>query len=331
LALLLSLGGSAHAGTNIELAADAPDRYIVVPGDTLWAISGRFLKDPWRWPELWGMNREQIRNPHRIYPGDVLVLDRANGRLQVAKPIKLAPRVYEETIRKEVPSIPPNVIDPFLSEPLVIDAGTLDSSARIVATQEGRVMTGRGDYVFVSGAKESKARLWQVYRPGKDLKDPVSGEVLGQEVLYLGTAKRVGRGDPVRFDIVSAKQEIGRDDWVVPFEQPPLVPYSPRRPETVIDGRLMSVYGTVDTGGQYTIVTINKGSRDGLAIGHVLALSRAGQVAKHNDAAGEKTETLLPDTRYGLAFVFRAFEKVAYALVMSADRPLAIGDAARNP
>lgn len=330
-ALLLSLPAAAQGKGDYELSPDAPDRYIVVKGDTLWDISKRFLKDPWRWPDLWGMNREQIKDPHWIYPGDVLVLDREGRRLSLAKPIRVEPAIYAEKIRKEIPTIPLNVIDPFLTEPLVIDVGAMKDAARIVATAEGRVMVGRGDHVFVSGSRAVKSSLWQVYRPGKELKDPVSQEVLGQEVIYLGTAKRVSDTEPAQFDIVTAKQEIARDDWVIPYERPPLVPYMPRRPDKAIDGRIMSVYGKVDTGGQHTMVTINKGLRDGLEIGHVLAISRAGRVAKYLDADGHKAEAVLPDTRYGLAFVFRSFDRVAYALVMQAHQPLAVGDATTTP
>lgn len=328
-AILLSTTVLAQ-GTPVAIADGAPDRHIVVPGDTLWGISGKFLKDPWRWPEVWKMNKEQIKNPHRIYPGDVIVLDRSNGTLSVARTIKLEPKVYAESESAAIPSIPPKVIDPFLSQPMVIELGALEAAPRIVGVQENRVMLGSGDYAFATGVKQ-EASNWHVFRQGAALKDPENGELLGYEAVFLGTATQKERGDPALFQIINSKLEIWRGDRLIAAERPPLVAYSPHKPESKVNARIMSVYGGVNTGGQYSVVTLNKGARDGLEVGHVLALFRAGRVIEARDDKGEKERIVLPDQRYGLLFVFRAFDRVAYALAMEASQPLIIGDAARNP
>ena len=145
----------------LQLAENAPQRHIVVPGDTLWGISGQFLKEPWRWPEIWRMNKEEIKNPDLIFPGDVIVLDYdSNGNPMLRKQSgnsklrqqsdKLHPQIYSEQISQAIPPIPPNAIGPYLSEPLVVEVDGLDSAARIVATQQDRVFLGSGDTAYVN-------------------------------------------------------------------------------------------------------------------------------------------------------------------------------------
>lgn len=331
--LLAVMTACALAQEPVQLVDNPPDRHIVVPGDTLWGISGKFLKDPWRWPEVWRLNRDQIRNPHRIYPGDIVVLDMSSGTplLKIAKPVKLQPQIYSEAIRQEIPSIPPHVIEPFISQPLIVEATTLDNSPRIITGQENRLLLGRGDSGFVTGIPDSKVINWQLYRPGKPLKDPESGEVLGYESMFIGNARLIEPGEPAQIRITAAKEEIGRGDRLIPAPLPTLISYAPHKPEMAVSSRVMSIYGGLSEGGRHAIITLNKGSRDGLEIGHVLALFRKQTLpAKYaKDDGKEKVD--LPEERYALAFVFRTFERVAYALVMEAAKPVIIGDAARNP
>src|SRR3972149_883223 len=185
-----------------KLQDNAPDRYVVAPGDTLWSIAAKFLKDPWRWPEMWKLNQGEIKNPHLIYPGDVIVLDRSGPqpelKIETGDTVKLSPRVRaEDTSRQPVPSIPPRVIEPFLSRPLVIEPDGLDNAPRIIAAQADRVYLGSGDVAYVSGIKDAKAdSLWQIYRPGKPLGDPASQKTRGYEAVFLGDSKVTGVGDP---------------------------------------------------------------------------------------------------------------------------------------
>lgn len=326
----------AAATKPIELAPDAPDRHIVVPGDTLWGISSKFLKDPFRWPELWKMNAAEVKNPHRIYPGQVLILDRsgAEPRLRLGKLIKLEPQVRVEAVSSEIPAISPQAIEPFLSQPLAIDTGDFDSAPRIVATHESRVFTGAGDTIFATGV-DPRVKLWQIYRPGKPLVDPDDGEILGIEAMYLGDARPVGKADAgsdVQSLIVTAvKLEIGRGDYLVPASRPEVMSYMPHAPALRIDGRVLALYGGVGEGGKYSIISISRGRRDGLENGHVLALYRAGATVINRFDGGSPRENILPDERYGLAFVFRVFDRVAYALVTKAERPVIAGDRVHEP
>ena len=323
------------------LQDNAPDRYVVVPGDTLWSIAARFLKDPWRWPEMWKLNQDQIKNPHLIYPGDVIVLDRSGPQpeLKMGETEKLLPRIrVEDTSKQAVPSIPPRVIEPFLSQPLVIEPGGLDNAPRIIAAQADRVYLGSGDVAYVSGIKDAKLdSLWQIYRPGKPLVDPESQQTLGYEAVFLGDGKVTRVGDPASIQILAAQQEIGKGDRLVAAGPITLNSYAPHAPGTLIQGRIIATRSGLRETGPQNVVTLNKGKNDGLEPGHVLALLRLGRTALEKTSSSkwfraDKVEaTKLPDERYGLVFVFRTFDRVSYALVMSASRPVLIDDVVTTP
>ncbi len=325
------------------LQDNAPDRYVVVRGDTLWGIAAKFLKDPWRWPEVWKLNQDEIKNPHWIYPGDVIVLDRSGTqpelRITMGDTVRLSPRVRaEDTSKEAVPSIPPRVIEPFLSRPLVIEPDGLDNAPRIIAAQADRVYLGSGDVAYVSGIKDAKVdSLWQIYRPGNPLVDPESQKTLGYEAVFLGDSKVTRAGDPATIQIFAAQQEIGKGDRLVAAGPLVLNNYAPHAPRTLIRGQIIATRGGLGETGPQNVVTLNKGRNDGLEPGHVLALLRLGRIAVDTTPStkwfhADKVEaTKLPDERYGLVFVFRTFDRVSYALVMSATRPVQINDVVTTP
>lgn len=318
----------------LELASSAPERHIVVPGDTLWGISSKFLTDPFRWPELWNMNKEQVKNPHLIYPGQVLILDLSGGnpRLRIGNQIKLSPQVRVEVPPKAIPAIPAQAIEPFLSQPLVIETGEFDNAPRIVGTQESRVFTGTGDAIFATPNADPAVKQWQVFRPGKSLVDPDNGEVLGIEAIYLGNARPNGEmGEVLPLELTSVKQEIGRGDYLLPAAPASLSSYVPHAPTDEIKGRVIGLYNGVGEGGPTSIVSITRGKRDGLEVGHVLALYRAGATVTNRFEDDKPQSHTLPDERYGLVFIFRVFDKVSYALVTSANRSVIEGDRVQKP
>jgi hypothetical protein len=343
LVLFLACCTVAAQGTQapLTLKADAPDRYVVVPGDTLWGISQRYTDSPWRWPELWGMNKDQIRNPHLIYPGDVLVLDRAKGRLSVAGgapgTVKLSPRARAESLaRQEIPSIPPNIIEPFLTRPLVVEADGLDKAPSVVGTELNKVMLSAGSTGYARGTGNSKDDTWYLYRKGGALVDPDTNQTLGYEAIYLGTAQVTRPGEPSTFVVSTAVREIGTGDKLVSAGKPLAMNYAPHAPTKQIKGRVMGLYGGVSKTGEagpHSIVTINRGKADGLEPGHVLALySRGGTVRDASKARGAPdAEINLPDEHAGLVFVFRVFERVSYALVMNITRPVRALDVVQTP
>lgn len=332
-ALLLSFSTAcamAQDAKSLQLADEAPDRHIVVPGDTLWGISGKFLKEPYRWPELWRMNKDQVKNPHRIYPGQVLVLDRSGKDPQLKlETARLEPKVYAENLTGAISSIPQSVIEPFLSQPLIVDEEGLNSAPKIIATQEDRVYVGAGGRAYVSGMA-SKASQWQIYRPAKPILDPETKETLGYEAFYLGTARRTVEGEPATIEILTAKQEVGLHDRLTPATRPELISYAPHAPTRQIQGQIASIYGGVKEGGRNSVITLNRGKTDGIEIGHVLAIYRNGGERLYREGS-EKTTYMLPAERYGLIFVFRVFDRISYALVMNVTRPVVVSDIVRTP
>jgi nucleoid-associated protein YgaU len=334
----------------MDVRSDAPDRHVVVKGDTLWDISGKFFKNPWKWPHIWGLNKDSIKDPHWIYPGDIIFLDRSSGTLRFGQPgsegisgvaasgvsetgeetgnnVKLSPKVSESPSSHEaIPSIPASVMEPFLTQPLVIEKNALEDAPAIIGAREGRVILGNDDTGFVKGLPSDKNLQWQIYRPGKTFIDPDTGEELGIEAIYLGNAEVTRFADISTVVITHAVQEIYAGDRMVLPSAEAVNAYLPRAPESNISARVISIYGGVSQGGQNSVITLNKGARDGLESGHVLALYRKGEVVK---SEGEKYA--LPDERYGLVFVFRVFDKVSYALVMQTRLPVQLLDRANTP
>jgi hypothetical protein len=331
----------AQQQSNIKLQDNAPDRYVVVPGDTLWSIAARFLKDPWRWPQVWKLNRDDIKNPHQIFPGDVIVLVRSapEPELKMGDTVRLSPRVrIEDTSKQAIPSIPPRVIEPFLTRPLVIEPDGLNKAPRIIAAQADRVYLGSGDVAYVSGIGEANIdSLWQIYRPGKPLIDPESQKTLGYEAIFLGDAKVVKTGDPATIQIFASQREIGKGDRLIAAGPLTLNSYAPHAPAVPVQGRVIATREGLRETGTQGVVTLSQGKSDGLEPGHVLALLRLGRNNLERTPSGkwfgaDKVETTkLPDERYGLVFVFRVFDRVSYALVMSASRPVLIGDVVTTP
>jgi len=344
----------AQAGVPLaELAPNAPESHTVQRGDTLWAISKLFLNSPWRWPQLWGMNLSQIRNPHLIYPGQVLVLVKEGGRarLQLAQDaapvpgntVKLSPHIRAELLPNgAIAAIPLHLIGPFLNEAVVFDNDALERAPRIVATQENRVIVSRGETAYVRGDLGG-ARDFRLFRQPKPLLDPETREVLGYEATYVGTAAFVRDGGllpaangkdaavvPATFTITSTRLEAGVGDRLAPVPPSELAAYAPHPPAGGVEGRVVSVYGEAVMAGQNQIVALNRGARDGMERGHVLALWRAGRTAVDR-TDGQRTVLRLPDERHGLLFVFRVFDRVSYALIISVQEPVGVGDRFTQP
>ena len=359
--LALSLAGAAWialAQGDLQVKDTAPDKYVVQKGDTLWSISSKFLKDQWRWPEIWRMNQEQIKNPHSIKPGDVLVLDRSVSppqlRLGEAAPsgggataatepsgdnesVKLLPRVYTSDLSAQaIPAIPPRSIEPFLTQPLLIEEGGLDRAPRIIATEENRVNLGSGNVAYVSGFGQADDAVWQVYRAGQPLVDPVSRRTLGYEAVYLGTARLTRPGEPATVEIMSSKKEISAGDRLIPAPPAVIPQYMPHAPASKVDGRIIALYDalTTSSGGRDSIISINRGRREGLEPGNVLAIYRNVVVYDQRDYLRSRDSSpaiRLPPERYGLVFIFRTFNSVSYGLVMESTRPVQSGDIVQNP
>jgi hypothetical protein len=369
LIMLLAPALPGFAASPADLKDNAPDRYTVVKGDTLWSIAGRFLNQPWRWPELWKMNQEQIKNPHLIYPGDVIALDRAGMTLTKLETVRLSPQIRVEKLEQAVPSIPPSAIAAFLSKPLVVGAEELSSTPYIAAAPEDRSVIGTGDIAYAAGLTNDKGVSWQIFRRGDPLVDPQNGELLGYEAIYLGEARVVRFGELSTVEIVRSTREIHRGDHLLPaLKEVPTFAYVPRSPGRKVTGHVVSTYGSLGEAGPKSIVALSKGSKDGLEVGHVLAVyrnqaaaryaprtaplygrtglsgddsprtyygekltPRDGPIYPEGDPVSPESITKLPSERVGLVMIFRTFDRAAFGLIMEASRPVALNDVVTNP
>jgi LysM domain len=329
----------------LQLKETAPDTYIVKRGDTLWDISARYLESPWRWPEIWNLNRDQIQNPHWIYPGDVIALDKngANPRLRLLRDgvevvnggaggaQKYGPRIRAEALEAgAIPSIRASDIEPFLAKPLFVQEGALETAPTVVASEDNHVIVGKGSIAYIEGLDGSKGRDWHIYRAGRMLRDPENERViLGYEAVYVGDAYVRRFGNPATADIVRSKFEINRGDRLINAEEEPFVAYVPHAPDRLIKARIVSAYNSVNEVAQNSIITINRGKKDGMEVGHVLAAYRDGLWV--NSELDPRKKIKLPDERVGLIFVFRIFENVSYALVLQSTRQFNLGDVVQTP
>ncbi len=333
-----------------EILPNAPDVYTVKRRDTLWDISKMYLASPWRWPELWGLNLDEVRNPHLIFPGQVLFLDKSNGRARLrlgdqigaAGDARLEPRIRSKDIALDgISSIPFNLIEPFLNEAVIFQTNELAGAPRIVATQEGRVLLARGDTAYVRG-EIGQDREYRIFREPRPMLDPTTHEVLGYEATYVGASEYAVQGEtrtgadgkaeivPATFTVTSIRQEAGVGDRLAPVPAREYTNYAPHPPAGPISGQIVSIYGDGLTAGQNQIVALNKGANDGIERGHVLALLRDGQVVT-DTTDPRRTKIKLPDERHGILFVFRVFDRMSYALILSVKEPVSAGDRFSQP
>ncbi|HXA47021.1 MAG TPA: LysM peptidoglycan-binding domain-containing protein [Burkholderiaceae bacterium] len=335
----------AAAGSHCAFLDNAPDQHVVVTGDTLWGISGKFLQHPWCWPQVWDLNREQISNPHWIYPGQIVYFDRAAGRLRLGTPVggnatpaptgdgRMTPQIRTLNLgARAISSIPANVIEPFLSKPLIITENQMNDSPRIMATQEGRVVVGKGDHAYVRGDLKG-GKLFDVFRPGVPLKDPDTQKIIGYQAVYLGavkvthTGKNADEADTI--EVINGKEEMAVGDRLTPTEPTPLINYAPHAPAQPTSARIVAIYEGVNNAGQNQIVSINRGRENGLDIGTVLSLYRYGPMIP--DPTDNKKMVKLPDEEYGSLFIFRIFDNISYGLIMEITSPAEAGDVAKSP
>ncbi len=344
LALLAVLSAAAIAQDSrpdtVKLNDDVPMTYVVKRGDTLWDISDIYLQEPWRWPELWDAN-PQVDNPHLIYPGDILTLSWEGGRprlsLSARGDVKLSPEIRSESLNTAIPPIPRDQVDAWLRANRIIDPLTFDSSAYVVGADAQRIVAGKGDRIYARGPIDAEDQNYLVAREGKTFIDPITGELLGVEVRDMGTAALLAPPDQFftdedvkELELTRTTEEVRRADRLLPQEEGIVDAFfQPKAPDVQIEeGFMIAVDGGVTQIGPLDIVTINRGDREGLQVGDVLAIYQTGETVK-DPINGEIVK--LPDVRAGVLMLFSVYEKASYALVMKASRPLAIGDKVKNP
>ncbi len=338
---------------SITYEPEYPQTYIVQKGDTLWDISSVFLRDPWHWPEIWFKN-PQVENPHLIYPGDVLAIIYIGGQkfVQIVrrgddgqvlstggssgsgmKIIKLSPRVRSQSIDASIPSIPIDSIRHLLSRPLIIDEDELNKAAYVLSSQDSHLINSVDDKLYVRKLDTTSGNgRYQIFRPNKPLYDPLTEELLGYEAIYVGDTKLLLGGDPATVRVTDSVREILRDDRVLPIDNTNFDrDFFPKPPAIEVRGEVISLLDAISMIGKFQTIAINLGSRDGVETGNLLEIRRLGEVIPDNSEEDPTFRVKLPDERIGMAMIIRSFEKMSYALVMEADRPVVVTDYLQTP
>ena len=334
LGILLASSALMASAQEVALNPQHPERYVVVKGDTLWDISETFLRDPWLWPEVWYVN-PQIENPHLIYPGDVITLVYIDGkpqlRVQRGHPtVKLSPRARATPLDRAIPTVPVDAIQQFLSKPLVLDEDALENAGYVLESADEHIVTGTGDRIYGRGMTTDYDR-YNIFEPQYPYIDPDTGELLGHRALYVGEARVERHGDPATLRLVETTREVSLGDRMLPVrEEEVRSHFTPRAPETDVEGRIISVVDGVSQIGQYQVVVINRGEREGLEAGHVLTIQQAGALVEDRFAE-EREQVQLPNEDAGTLLVFRTFDKVSYGLVLEATRAIHIMDLVTSP
>jgi LysM repeat protein len=383
--LLAALALMAPGAGAATLKADAPDTYVVQPGDTLWSIAGRFLEDPWRWREVWRSN--DLANPNRIYPGDVLRLSMRDGRPSIerdggdgreasgrggARVVKLSPKVRVSALKEPVPTIPIASIAPFLTMPYVADTDQVRRAPYVVGFPDERIVAGVGDSIYVRRIDDTRNQRFQILRPGDSLQDPDTNETLGQLAVFVASADLQRVGDPAKLRIQRSEREVAIGDRVIPAAvDEPLTNFFPRPGPAGLRGRILAVLNGVSQIGQFDVVVLNKGTKDGVERGDVFEVYQGGNNARDQVLAGEsnfnwrdesplstdfwfgpnakifrwrsdpfppavevrypRASYVEPYERSGVLMVFRTFDRVSFGLILEATRAMRVEDRIATP
>ncbi len=335
--VLLSAAPGIAAADEVTLSDNPPQVYVVKEGDTLWQIATIFLQDPWEWQEIWEINL-QLDNPHLIFPGDQIYLVYVEGqpRLRVrrgaeARTVKLTPNMRIEPLDKAIPIISLEQIGAWLSGHRVVSPEQLSASPYVVAGAQRHLLSAAGDLFYARGFLPADELGYGIYREGEIYVDPVTEEILGLQAQDIGSATLLEQhGDGIgHLEVTRITEEVRNGDRLISNEARKIsASFIPRSPDWEVNAEMIAVDGGVSQIGVLDIVVINRGERENMEAGHILAIYQTGEKIR-DDIAGERLT--LPDVRAGLLMVFRTFEKMSYGIVLKTNRPLVVGDRVSNP
>lgn len=342
---------------SIQLAPGHPREYTVKKGDTLWDIASLFLRDPWYWPEIWQRN-PQIENPHLIFPGDILMLVFVDGhpQIQLSRPedgvvrreseasgkkvVKLSPSIHRQDLSEAIPSIPADAVRQFLTRPRVVTSEEWADAPYIVGSDDAHLILGANNKIYVRGELDKERIRYSIFREGNRLEDPDTGELLGYEVIYAGLARISRYGDPSTGVLLETSREVLVGDRLLPTDNSAIdQQYFPRLPDGEIDGKVISLFDAISSIAKYQIAVINRGSNDGMEVGHLLATYQAGGYARdrfldrtsRKRGDEKKLDILLPDERSGVMMLFKVFDRVSYGLILQSTRSISRNDRVEKP
>ncbi len=317
----------------IKINPNHPNQYTVVKGDTLWDISGRFLENPWQWPQVW-KNNPQIKNPHLIYPDDTVYFAMVDGKPQLSfsKNGDLRPRIRETSLDQAIKVIPTDAIIQFLTSPKVVNKNELEQSPYVIGFSGEHIIAGAGDKIYVRSILNPQSLGYTIYRAGEAYVSPDTQEILGYEAKYIADATIKRSGDPATLIISKSDSEIRRGDRLMVSSEGELaLNYFPRQPQHSISGKIISVMDGVDQIGQHNIVVLDKGIVDGLEPGHTLDIYKTGRIVNDRFSNLKDDTVKLPDEIAGILMVFRTFNRVSYALVIEASQAIHVLDKVQTP
>lgn len=322
---------TAFSQDRVRLAENAPDKYVVQVGDTLWDISATFLKDPWYWPEIWYVN-PQVENPHLIYPGDVLALTYVEGTPRVSNlqgsSYRLSPEARITPLTEAIKSVSHESIASFLSRGVIVEKREVGALPYLVATRGEHLIAAAGNTVYIRGNTGAVGTRYNIVHIGDKLIDPDDNRLVGYQGIEVGSGTLRRAGDPATFLITESKREARQGDRLIPTSVEIPLNFFPKVPNANINGQIMAVVGGVEQIGQYQIVVVNRGTSDGLAVGDVLTVWQRGGVVKDRIKGGKFR---LPEEQAGTVMVFKTYDRIAYGLVMEATEALHVLDYVRNP
>jgi len=318
----------------IPMAPDAPERYVVQKGDTLWDISGRFLRDPWYWPEIWYVN-PQVANPHLIYPGDVLVLTWVDGRprvmLERGGATRLSPRVREQPLSEAIRAIPWEIVEAYMSKPTVLAKEQIESAPYIVTARDERRITSSGDKVYARRLDAAVGSPWMVYHVGSELKDPETGDHIGYQGVYTATGKVLEMGDPSTLLLTRSTRETEHGDILLPDKIEVGLDIIPRAPPSAVEGTIIAVTDKQKVVGEFQVAVINRGTRDGMEPGYTLAIWDHSKKVHDETKYRESGSVTLPSHDVGKFIVFKTWDRISYGLVLDSTREIEVGYKVKNP
>jgi len=352
----------AQAGVPLSaLAPDAPDRYVVKRGDTLWGLSSMYLTSPWRWPELWGMNRQEIANPHLIYPGDVLNLVYVDGKpritLEQAGPMRLSPQVRSQPLKDAIRAIPYDLLMDFVGRPSLLSKEQIKEAPYVVGMRDRHIVGSTANEIYGRGLGEPAAGArFNVISVGDELRDPDDGDLLGYmgQLAGLGeviqsTGAVVPGSDSIfkmkreeeltHLRVLQTNREILQGDKLFPATVDigaDFVLSAPANEEVL--GQVIAIVDGVHVAGKYQVLALNRGKRHGLAPGNALGVFYRGeQVRDRYDRQNWMAYTAnydrvrLPDERSATVLVFQVYERMSYALVVESSQVIQRGDFVAHP
>ena len=328
----------------VPLASGAPSEYVVQEGDTLWDIASTFLRDPWYWPEVWYLN-PQVANPHLIYPGDTLAMVTIDGQQRItnvrASTYRLSPQARVTPLTETISSIPYEQISSFLSKGLVLERDQAGELPYILSTRGDHLVASAGNDIYVRGGEPApNGTRYSVVHVGDELRDPDDGDLIGYQGIYVGEGAMVRGGDPATVSLTDTTREALNGDRLLPESVDIPLNFFPKAPDIDIDGRIISVVDGVSLIGQYQVVVLNRGARNGLAPGDVLTVFQTGDTVTDryantsllgNAIRGGGESVKLPDEEAGTIMVFKVYDRIGYALVMEATSDIHVLDSVRNP